>query len=681
MRFQQLGKAIHPVLETAEDLRQAVDLDEALWVATSAPVHAFRMDPVLLQHLDSDKDTRIKCGELQEAIRWVLDVLDQRDGLTEGTTDLRADALSYDHPDAGPIRNVFNSLAPEEEVLTLETLRNARTRLEQKPVSEAGVILPDAAETPEQRRDIEQVLSLVEGAEHPSGNKGLSKEVLTTFGENIARRLAWEQQTLETDDLGRSVILPLAEATPAAYRVFAAVRDPINHYFRLCDAMEMAPESSAACWPGVRADLDWQDADNVQQALRNAPLARPTKERILKIDRHINPAWRPDLHRFRQEVLIPLMDRTDDTLTGELWASVCERLKPYEIWQTQEPCPELSGLSRKELETWAEPEKLNALRELCDQPATSTLTLTEVRLAEKLSLFQGFLLSFANNFIAFPNLYQDDIRAAFEVGSLIMDGRKFHLAVRVPHRADYLKALSDSTMFIMIVELVHPGLKQTMEVAVPATSGQQGNLRVGKHGVFEHVDGTQWFATVVHIQDNPISFAEAVFEPFKRLGQAVTRKIESLTQAAEKKLETSGGDAVTQLKGTASPGAGGMLAGGGIAVAALGSSLAFITKIFSELKPLGVAQGLLAAILAVLIPGSIVAALRLSKRDLSVLLEGADWAVNSRMRLNAVQRKAFTQIPPHPKGSPIQRTLEWWLWRILWILVIVALFTHGVLLG
>ena len=680
MKFRRLGRAIHPVIETSADLQEACTLDIALWVATSAPVHAFRLDPVFLTHLDSDKDTRIKSGELQEAITWTLDLLQDHEGLEAGSDVLKSSSLHPEHPKAPTLKTVLSAIGEDEKGCSLEDIRKARTRLEQQPVSESGVILPDAAGSEVQQAHIEKILSLIEGAPHPSGKKGLSKEVIEEFRQRITKRLAWLKQTEQTDEFNRSMLLPLGESTPAAFEAYEAIRERVEHFFQLCEAMEMAPESTAASWPGVPKELNWQDTQALHRALREAPLAEPDSDRILKMNRKINPAWQHDLHRFRQQVMIPLLDKTDDTLTEDIWNRVCERFSAYETWKSQEPSPELSELSSKEITAWAETTDLDDLVQLCEQPSTNVLTLTDVRLAEKLALYQKDLLTFANNFIAFPHLYRDDTRACFEMGTLVMDGRKFHLAVNVPNRAEYLKSLQGATMFIMIVEVAHTSLNQKFEIAVPATAGQQGNLSVGKHGVFQHVDGTQWFATIVHIQDNAISFAEAVFEPFKRLGQAMTRKIESLTQAAEKKLDTTGGEAVTQLKEGASPGAGGMLAGGGIAVAALGSSLAFITKIFSEIKPLGVAQGLLAAILAVLIPGSIVAAIRLSKRDLSVLLEGADWAVNSRMRLNRIQRKSFTQVTPYPKGSKIIRPLEWWLWCVMWVLLLIALVVNGVAL-
>ena len=675
MRFRRLGQAYHPVIETARDLKEAVQLDEALWVATSAPVDAFRMDPVFLGHLDNDADTRIKCGELMEAVTWTLGLLQKTAALEQGSTTLSKGDIASEHPQGKKLLSLLGELFPQDQDIAIEKIREARKQLEAQPVSEAGVILPDAADTEAQRADIEQLLVLTDGVPHPCGKPGLNVDVLNQFAAHVQERLAWEQKTSDKDELGRSVILPLGSDTSTAFAAFTKVQSAIDHFFQLCRAAEMAPDPTATSWPGLPKDLNWQNPEAVQAALRNAPISQPSPERLLKIDRTINPAWQSDISDFRHDVLIPLLDRTDEVLTEEVWNQVCDRLAPFGIWKSSEPHAKLAGLSESDLQAWATGDRITSLMNLCNQPGTNPVTLTEVRLAEKLALYQGYLMEFTNNFIAFPYLYEEEKRASFEMGSLVMDGRKFHLAVRVPDRKEYLKSLEGATMFVMIVQLVNPQLKQTFEVAVPATAGQQGNLRVGKHGVFEHVDGSQWFATVVHIQDNAISFSEAIFEPFKRLGNAITRKIESLTQAAEKKLEATGGNAVTQIQGNTAAPAGGMLAGGGIAVAALGSSLAFITKIFSELQFLGVLQGILIALLAVLIPGSIVAYLRLSKRDLSVLLEGADWAINSRMRLNATQRKSITRVPKQPEGSTRIRPREWWLWRIFWVLLLAGLIS------
>jgi hypothetical protein len=121
-------------------------------------------------------------------------------------------------------------------------------------------------------------------------------------------------------------------------------------------------------------------------------------------------------------------------------------------------------------------------------------------------------------------------------------------------------------------------------VAVPVTHHGRGNLVVGKRGLFAECDDSEHDARVAHIIENPISIGEAIYAPFKRVGKLLTGKIEALTADAEKALDT------TVTTGAAAPAApqpqtkggstGSLLMGGGVAIAALGSSFAYIAKGF-----------------------------------------------------------------------------------------------------
>ncbi len=670
MDFRLYGRSYHPVLRHAEDLRKLCELDEGLWVATSAPISSFRMDPMFLTLLDSDKDSRVKCGELIEAMGWLLDVLKQHTAVNDARTSLDVAELSDDHPDAKDIRDLLQRLQPGGGQVGLDAIRSTRKALEARPVSESGVVLPGAADEKELEAFMTTLVSTLGGVEHPSGAKGVEKGTLDRFFSLRTQRLDWLEKINDPDELGRSRILPLGDATLTAAKALQTIQTQMNHYFQLCDAVDLDPASEGEIWPGVPKTTAWQEPEALHQALRNAPLAKPNPERVFRFDEQVNPSWERELHEFRQDVMIPLLDRTDEVLTRKMWEMLCSRLKPYSDWAASEPAVELKAFSKEELTAWEEHIWRPKVQALMDHHKAAALDLGQIRKAEKLALYQGHLLEFANNFAAFPFLYDAEKRAGFEMGTLIMDARRFTLSIQVPNRAEYIKNIKDGTMFIMIVEIVDTNRNLKMDIAVPATRGGQGNLKIGKHGIFEHVDGTQWFATVVHITDNPISLGEAMLEPFKRLGSAVTRKVESITKAAEKKLDETGSKAVEQIQQTptaaapAQPG-GGMLAGGGIAIAAMGSSLAFITKIFSELQFAGIMKGLGGAVLAVLIPSTIIAWMRLQKRDLSVLLEGADWAINSRMRLTTGQCRTFTRKPRFPKGSILRQDLAWWCWRVV----------------
>ena len=80
--------------------------------------------------------------------------------------------------------------------------------------------------------------------------------------------------------------------------------------------------------------------------------------------------------------------------------------------------------------------------------------------------------------------------------------------------------------------------------------------------------------------------------------------------------------------------------------------------------------GLLVALVAVMIPITIVALLKLSRRDLSAMLEGAGWAINARMRLTRQQAEQFTNRPLVP--GMVQRWFTSPLFLTVVGLVIVA---------
>ncbi|MDP7423331.1 MAG: hypothetical protein QGH40_15780, partial [bacterium] len=255
------------------------------------------------------------------------------------------------------------------------------------------------------------------------------------------------------------------------------------------------------------------------------------------------------------------------------------------------------------------------------------------------------------------------------------------------------KIAGASNMYVLYLELRSKGETKKCEIAVPVTSGGKGNLCIGKRGVFKDIGDEEWDAEVVQIIENPISLNEAIVSPFKRLGKFITDKIETMTSAAEKKLEKAAHKAVTDVKTTGDkPGgkavpaaggggltgsaAGGILMNGSIAIAALGSAGAFITKTMANLGVVQVLSVLIGAIIAVMLPATIVALIKLRQRDLSAVLEASGWAINARMRLTRGQSHFFTQYPPYPllaRGVPHRR----WLMSVIIVIIVIALLGTG----
>ena len=686
MRFQRFGRSLHLRIATADDLAAACRLDTAHWVATGAPVTGFNADATLLRLLDTDANGRILCFEVIQAVGWLRKVLRDRAGIAAGSTVLRLEAIDTDDEDGRRIHESASKMlasldAAEAGEITLDQVRQIEQAVEATPVSEAGVVLPAAAEDEPIRQFIADVVATVGGAPHPSDEPGVDRAHLDEFLAQARAHLDW----LARGDLGAgeavTAIMPLGAATPAAFEAYAALKAKTDQYFAQCQAV--AFEARVAARLGIAdAELEALDVDDppaIAALIRAAPLARARADGVLHFAEPVNPAWAAALARLREQVLAPLLGpASGGALSAGDWEKVKDSFAAHEAWLAAKAGAALEPLGPETLARYLDASYRAAVEALIAHSAETAFVLDNIRLTEKCILYQAHLLELANNFVSFPRLYDPGSRALFETGSLVMDGRRFNLAVRVTDRAAHAAVAKTGNMFVLYVEIVPPGGAATFEVAVPVTSGTKGNLCVGKRGVFEDLLGRELDARVVQVIENPISLGEGFVSPFQRLGRLLSGKIESMTTSAEKKLDTTAGAAVDAAKGAPPPKepagrglmAGGLLMGGGVALAALGSAVAYIGKTLTNVQNyLTILIVIGVAILAVVLPTTIVALVKLRRRDLSAILEGAGWAINARMRLTRRQGRYFAQRPRLPAGAEL--AARWWA-PVFWLVVIAA---------
>jgi hypothetical protein len=283
------------------------------------------------------------------------------------------------------------------------------------------------------------------------------------------------------------------------------------------------------------------------------------------------------------------------------------------------------------------------LEELIEESHKTAFVLDNLKELERLLLYQGYMLPLVNSFVSFPKLYHPEERALFEEGTLVMDGRHFTLAVKVEDRKHHIETSRSSNIFVIYCELYGADYEKTYEIAVPITSGSRGNIHLNKWGIFNDINGNEHHAKVIDIVENPISISEAMLEPFVRISRAFFSRLEEFSSTAEEKLFTKG--VKSKEKKKKDSGSAGLLAGGGFAVAALGSSFAFITKTLAGLHLKTVIFALLIFSSLIAIPAGIAAYYKLTRRDLSTILEGSGWGINSRMKLTQKQAETFTYRP------------------------------------
>ena len=682
--FRRYGRSYHLRINTCGDLQRAVELDEAHWVAVGAPISTINCDGEFLRLLDTDKNGRIRCQEMKNGIRWLLKVLSDHSGITEGRGTLRLKAINRADPEGQQIHaaglKILKKLGRDEsEQISLDEVRRIRQQVESISVSEAGVILPEAAEKVEISKFIADVVASIGGIGHPSGAQGINQSKLEEFLSKAKDFLGWHEQGEIPDGQTKTDIMPLGTETSTAYAVLVGLEGKIDQYFAQCKALAL--EERLGQQMGITEselqELDLDDPAVIEEVLKQASLAKPKASGELDFEDQVNPAYAKTLERFRHEVMGQVLGEPSNRMTAEQWQQIKEFFGVHKKWIQAKPHAELERVGVRKLQDYLDERFNKAVRKLIGQSTETAFVLDNIRLAEKLLLYRGYMIELANNFVSFPHLYDPGSRAMFEMGSLVMDGRRFNLAVKAVDRAEHAKIAKTSNMYVLYVEIIPKDAGQKYEVAVPVTWGTKGNLCAGKRGVFYDIGGNEADARVVEIIENPISLGEALLSPFQRLGRMLTGKIESITSQAEKKFDSQTATVMSQVPRATSPagGAGGMLLGGGLAIAALGSALAYITKTLANTHWLAILIGVAVAVLLVMVPISLVAFIKLRRRELSAILEGSGWAINARMRLTRKQGRSFTQRPSYPKGAKGVHPMRWGL--LVAVVVVLGILVGG----
>ncbi len=552
MTFARVGRTYQLRIASATDLAHILELDEAHWVAISAPTNTIDIDPVFLKLLDTDHDGRVRPFELRTAIRWLLETLNDHEGITSGSDEVDPRNINADTPDGKRVATACEKImvraGDQVAPVTLAEIREIKATEEARAVSEAGVVLAEAADDDETAQFIRDVLATVGGVDHPSGKQGITTETLQQFLTQAEGLLKWQDAGRIPRGHRKTAIMPLGKQTTEAFAAYRAVCEKVDQYFAQCEAMRLDlslrrhfdPRSS------LTAQLDLHQPDDIAKLMRDAPLAEPTDLQTLDLNTGINPAYEKAIAKLREATLVPILGEQITTLTPTTWQQVKDDLAAHLVWVNSKVGAALESLGEAKLKQYLEPQYAESVRTLVEQSCTTAFVLDNIRVVEKLILFQKHMLRFANNYVAFDDLYGKQRRALFDVGEVVMDGRRFNLAVRVYNRKEHAKVASTSNIFVLYLEVTGQDVKP-FEVAVAVTSGGQGNLCAGKRGVFHDVTGRELDCRVVQVIDNPISLREAMVAPFVRLGRAIAGKIESVGSSAEKQLDKAGGQVVTEV--------------------------------------------------------------------------------------------------------------------------------------
>lgn len=659
MIFRKFGGSYQYWVSKPEELPDILRLDPALWAALSVPAAALNADAKFLHYLDFDANDAIRLGDVENAVKTVQSAFRDLKSFSDPAPEIEISTLN---DTAGECRERLDFIASLPELSADGKLLLANVSAKLQAVASGalrgdGILRAPAVAGSGAEALFGEVLSV------SGSGEGVTAAQLDKFLTDAADFLEWAKQTERPK---------FRDADPAPYYAsLTSVKDKIDEFFRFCELLRLDPahEKRFRLDPDNLPPLDIKDGEAVAETLHTAPLAAPNRAAELNFNGELNPCYRDALRDFAR--LFEL-----EKLTPESWAALQTELSPYAEYLGRAQGDNIGRLGEAKLTALLADRQPEALHELFTRDGQVGGVLDQLRSLEKLILFKQYLWPFANNFVCFKALFTASETSMIQAGRLIMDGRTFALTLWIDSIAAHKTIAVKSHLCLIYLELVTAsGAKRYVATAV--TAGDLKRIYVGKPAFFIDSEGTQYNGRIVDMVYGPISFWQTVFEPFRRMGAAIGSKMQKFTDysSTEKAMNEqidSVGDRMTSPKKQPAPeadsGKGGGLLGkgngtmlllaGGLSLAALGAAISYvvrtITSIAAQLAampPLRLCQFICTILLILFAPLALYAILQLRKRNLTLFLEAAGWAINLPMRLNSRVSGFFTFFGIYPDDA------------------------------
>ena len=616
-KFSTVGGVTRVNVETGDDIAHLDELDQKLWTVLSCPVKGLEFDEKTLALLDADKDGKIRVHEVVAASQWLRNVLVDMDYLLEGNDNIE-----------------FNSVCnnTEEGMKVLEAARMILNKL------------------------------------------GLQKEAISLADVNEYMAIYEEKCKAEyTADETEPYEPPYGEGSDAAETAVGAVRAKIADWFMRCKLVQFDEEATAALdvqVEGIAAISAGNLSEEVDK-ISGYPLARPTKEGVLPLQKGINPAWQAAMDAL--VAAIPELQGKEG-MTEEEWNAVTAKIDAYTAWKTAGETAMNETIAAQVAEHAAAIEPVERLLRYCRD-----------------------YFRLLHNYVVFKDFYRrDDTQlAVFQAGKLYIDQRCCDLCVKVSDMGKSTATAGKSGIYLIYCHCVSKGGAQ-MDIVAALTDGEIGGLHEGKNAIFYDRSGQDWDATITKIVDNPISVRQAFWSPYRKFGNWVSEKITKNAQEKEGKqfenMTSKADSASTNLTAKPEEGAAaekkpaapfdiakfaGIFAAIGLAFGAIGAALGMLGG-FIVARWYNVIILVAAVVLLISGPSMLLAWLKLRKRNLGPVLNANGWAINSDVKVNTTFGKTLTSMAKYPKvvaKDPFaDKKMAWWKKCLIWIAVLAVAF-------
>lgn len=639
-------------LESGADLANLDQLDQKLWVALACPTHGLELDSQTLGWIDSDKDGRIRPPEVIAAAKWATSLLKNPEILLAGTSALPLDAVN-DSAKAGKdilatAKQILADAGKKDAVeITVEDIADMEKAFAATKFNGDGIVPADVADDDATKAAIADIIACMGGEPDISGKPGLNQEKLEAFFTEAEAYSKWWKQAEED-----KTIMPLGAATGAASVAVNAVAAKVNDFFARCrlaafDARAL-PALNRQTWdymPLAEKDLSANAAE-----FSGFPLAEVAPGKALPLLDGVNPAWAGALAELQARAVKPLLG-DKNSLTEAEWNSLQAKLAPFQKQSSGGIGASVEKLGLARVREILGGKFKEAITALIVQDAAMSGQANTIRLVR----YNRDLYRLCVNFVNFKDFYSRKQPATFQAGRLYLDQRSCDLCLPVEDAAKHAALAGLAGAYLAYLDCTRKSTGEKRNIVAVFSQGDDGNLMVGRNGVFYDRKGNDFDATITQIISNPISIRQAFWAPYKKLVRFIQEQVAKRAAAAETaasaKLQASTTTAAPPGKIDT-----GTLAAIGLVLTTLLSALSLLFHAVFGLPAWEIPLAILAVFLAISAPSVIMAWVKLRQRNLGPILDANGWAVNARAKLSVPFGASLTQTATLPPGS--QRDLR-----------------------
>ncbi len=706
--FQRVGGLDQVILEAGADICHLDSLDPKLWVALSCPASGLEFDDRTLALLDTDQDGRIRIPEVVAAVKWTCARLKNPNSLIDAPAMLPLEAIDTRTPEGQRLvataQAILKYLGKENaSALTQEDVTRSAAHASENIFNGDGILPPLPQLDEDVCAFIKNAMEVMGGVEDASGEAGINLEIAEAFMKTLEAWQRWHQGLNATST-------PLGMDTAETWDLLETLRDKINDYFLRTELAAYAPQAKTALNVDEEFLVPAENGLVSFDALAELPLSKIEPAGALDLNEGINPAWRKKVQRFGQLIEPVLSD--PGRLTREEWEKLQQLLQPYADEVALKPVAEavtttvaatasIEQLGEARIAELLNSDVMARFETLAETDSRTPAAAADIAEVEQLVLYHKHLYRLLMNFVSFHDFYDLDKTAAFQAGTLYIDGRSCKLCVPVMDVDKHSTLANHAQLYLLYCECFRKnktaeGQEKAQRTIVAAiTAGDSDLLLENRNGVFIDNNGDDWDATVVRIITNPISLRQAVWEPYKRFGRLVSDQINKWASSKDNTLIETGGKKLQEIISTAPaqtqpPSSGfdisknvGVLAAIGLAIGAIGTALASIARSLFAMQWWQFPLVILGLFLLVSGPSVVMAWLKLRKRTLGPLLEASGWAVNGQVRINyllGTQLTCTAELPDNATRSyadPLRRRRHWPLLVFLFAILVGAAVTAG----